>query len=324
MKFLLTMHMNPPVWNAFTDDERAAIGNGHGAFMDTITKSGEMITTQALADPSQSVVVRVWRTARRHRRSVPRVQGIPRRLLPDRLREQGTGDRARGDDPRRRGRGHGHRGAPGDVLRRTARGVRADSDATTEDLLRELAPQVLGVLVRRYGQFELCEDAVQEACSRRRSPGRPTGSHIPRGWLMTAASRRLIDLIRASHARRAREVSAAAAEPELDSRSRRRRTGRGRHVDPVVPVLPPGAHPRVADRADTARGRRAQHRRDRARVPRPRRHDGCTDQPGQAEHPRRRAASSPCRAPASARNGCAWSSTRCTSSSTRATPRRRE
>jgi predicted RNA polymerase sigma factor len=34
--------------------------------------------------------------------------------------------------------------------------------AATEDLLRELAPQVLDVLVRRYGQFEECEDAVQE------------------------------------------------------------------------------------------------------------------------------------------------------------------
>jgi hypothetical protein len=59
MKFLLIMHMNPPVWNALTDDEREAIGNGHGAFIDTITKSGEMITTQGLADQSQSVVVRV-------------------------------------------------------------------------------------------------------------------------------------------------------------------------------------------------------------------------------------------------------------------------
>jgi predicted RNA polymerase sigma factor len=32
-----------------------------------------------------------------------------------------------------------------------------------EELLRELAPQVTGTLVRRYGQFDLCEDAVQEA-----------------------------------------------------------------------------------------------------------------------------------------------------------------
>jgi hypothetical protein len=59
MKFLLIMHRNPAVWNALTDDERNEVGNGHGAFIDTITKSGEMITTQALADPSQSAVVRV-------------------------------------------------------------------------------------------------------------------------------------------------------------------------------------------------------------------------------------------------------------------------
>jgi len=59
MKFLLIMHMNPAVWNALTDEERSEVGGGHGAFIDTIKKSGEMITTQALADPSQSAVVRV-------------------------------------------------------------------------------------------------------------------------------------------------------------------------------------------------------------------------------------------------------------------------
>lgn len=59
MKFLLIMHMNPAVWNALTDEERAEVGNGHRAFIDTITQSGEMIITQALADPSQSTVVRV-------------------------------------------------------------------------------------------------------------------------------------------------------------------------------------------------------------------------------------------------------------------------
>jgi hypothetical protein len=59
MKFLLSMHLNPDVMQALTEDERNEIGAGHGAFMETITKSGEMITTQALADPSQSVVVRV-------------------------------------------------------------------------------------------------------------------------------------------------------------------------------------------------------------------------------------------------------------------------
>ncbi|WP_279581395.1 YciI family protein [Fodinicola feengrottensis] len=59
MKFLLIMHMNPAVWDALTEDERAEIGNGHGGFIEKITASGEMITTQGLADPSQSAVVRV-------------------------------------------------------------------------------------------------------------------------------------------------------------------------------------------------------------------------------------------------------------------------
>ncbi len=59
MQFLLIMHMNPGVWNALTEEERTEIGDAHGAFIDTIKKSGEMITTQALADPSQTAVVRV-------------------------------------------------------------------------------------------------------------------------------------------------------------------------------------------------------------------------------------------------------------------------
>src|SRR6202161_3481415 len=81
-----------------------------------------------------------------------------------------------------------------------------------EDLLRELAPQVLGALVRRHGQFEGCEDAVQEAVLAATVQW-PDGGvpDNPRGWLMTVASRRLIDQMRSDHARRERE-SATAAE----------------------------------------------------------------------------------------------------------------
>jgi hypothetical protein len=59
VKFLLIMHINPDVFGALTEEERNEIMTGHGSFMDLITKSGELITTQALADPSQSAVVRV-------------------------------------------------------------------------------------------------------------------------------------------------------------------------------------------------------------------------------------------------------------------------
>lgn len=59
MKFLISMHINPAVLEALTDEEREAIGAGHGRFMDGLKERGELITTQALVDPSQAVVVAV-------------------------------------------------------------------------------------------------------------------------------------------------------------------------------------------------------------------------------------------------------------------------
>ena len=84
----------------------------------------------------------------------------------------------------------------------------------TEDLLRELAPQVLGALVRRRGQFDACEDAVQEAllAASQRWPvdGVPDN---PRSWLLTVANRRLVDAFRSENARRRREEANAALQP---------------------------------------------------------------------------------------------------------------
>jgi RNA polymerase sigma factor (sigma-70 family) len=83
-----------------------------------------------------------------------------------------------------------------------------------ERLLRELAPQVLALLVRRHGRFDACEDAVQEAllaaALRWPSEGVP---HNPRGWLIAVASRRLIDELRSERARRRREDAVAALVP---------------------------------------------------------------------------------------------------------------
>ncbi|MQA04445.1 MAG: hypothetical protein GEV07_17555 [Streptosporangiales bacterium] len=58
MKFLLIMHMNPKIWDTLTEEERNEVMSGHGAFMDTVRESGEMLGTTALADPSESAVVR--------------------------------------------------------------------------------------------------------------------------------------------------------------------------------------------------------------------------------------------------------------------------
>jgi RNA polymerase sigma factor (sigma-70 family) len=80
------------------------------------------------------------------------------------------------------------------------------SDTRVEDPLRELAPQVLGALMRRHGWFDLCEDAVQEALIDAAATWPDGGLPAsPRGWLLTVANRRLIDLARSEQSRRARE-----------------------------------------------------------------------------------------------------------------------
>jgi RNA polymerase sigma factor (sigma-70 family) len=84
------------------------------------------------------------------------------------------------------------------------------SDTRTEDLLRVLAPQVLGALVRRHGQFDTCEDVVQEALLAASQQWAERGvPDNPRSWLMTVASRRLVDQWRSEGARRRREETAA-------------------------------------------------------------------------------------------------------------------
>jgi RNA polymerase sigma factor (sigma-70 family) len=81
------------------------------------------------------------------------------------------------------------------------------------DLLRALAPQVLGALVHRYGRFDACEDAVQEALLAAATQWPREGvPDNPRAWLVTVASRRLADELRAEQARRRRE-DVVAAEP---------------------------------------------------------------------------------------------------------------
>jgi len=82
-----------------------------------------------------------------------------------------------------------------------------------EDLLRELAPQVLGAVVRRHRRFDACEDAVQEAllaaAERWPADGVPDD---PRSWLVTVANRRLVDEVRSETARRHREETDAVLD----------------------------------------------------------------------------------------------------------------
>jgi RNA polymerase sigma factor (sigma-70 family) len=86
--------------------------------------------------------------------------------------------------------------------------------SSVEDLLRELAPQVLGAVARRYGDIDDAEDAVQEAllaaASQWPAEGMPDN---PPGWLIAVAARRMTDRLRREEARRRREVVAASREP---------------------------------------------------------------------------------------------------------------
>jgi RNA polymerase sigma factor (sigma-70 family) len=91
--------------------------------------------------------------------------------------------------------------------------------AAVEDLLRELAPQVLGAVVRHHGGFDTCEDAVQEAllAAAMQWPAEGIPAN-PRGWLITVASRRRTEMWRTDTARLRREetaysLGAPGAEP---------------------------------------------------------------------------------------------------------------
>lgn len=81
------------------------------------------------------------------------------------------------------------------------------SDDRIEHLLRSSAPQVLGAVVRRFGNFDCAEDATQEALLAAALQWPVDGvPDNPLGWLITVASRRLTDLLRARQARMRREA----------------------------------------------------------------------------------------------------------------------
>jgi RNA polymerase sigma factor (sigma-70 family) len=83
-----------------------------------------------------------------------------------------------------------------------------------EHVLRTLTPQVLGILVRRHGDFARCEDAVQEALIDAADAWSRDGvPEHPLGWLTTVAGRRYVDLVRSDAARERREQALFDAVP---------------------------------------------------------------------------------------------------------------
>ena len=79
-------------------------------------------------------------------------------------------------------------------------------DQASARLLRELTPQVLGAVMRRFRDFHAAEDAVQEALLAASTQWPRDGvPDNPRGWLIQVAVRRMTDIVRSESARRRRE-----------------------------------------------------------------------------------------------------------------------
>jgi RNA polymerase sigma factor (sigma-70 family) len=120
------------------------------------------------------------------------------------------------------------------------------TDARLDDLLRQLAPQVLGALVRRYGHFDICEDAVQEALLAAAVQWPDQGlPERPRAWLTTVASRRLTDQLRSDDARRRREDASAAMVPSDHARAPAPGDGHQSDQDDTLTLLFLCCHPEL-------------------------------------------------------------------------------
>src|ERR1019366_1376781 len=153
------------------------------------------------------------RAGHRHRRALRRGEGVPGRLLSPGLRQHGTRGRT-GCPDTRRGSG-ARRGASDHGTRRVGPLIGPGEGGGR---LSTLGPQILAALARRFGDFAVCEHAVQEAllAAALQWPvdGLPAN---PRGWLTVVASRRRAEMWRSDSARRRPgEASFAAAVPDVE------------------------------------------------------------------------------------------------------------
>jgi predicted RNA polymerase sigma factor len=169
--------------------------------------------------------------------------------------DQGPDHRLDGDRRRRVARG-----TP--VFERTADGLRVTGPARPnqvmdELLLRELTPAVIGVLVHRGVDFATAEDAVQKALMQAALTWPDRQPADPKGWLVTVAWRKFLDVRRCEVSRRDREYRVEAEPPPGPDRDRRR------HVAAVLPVLPSVADPGVRGGPHAARRRWLDHPADR-------------------------------------------------------------
>ena len=289
--------------------------------MEELTQSGEWIGGEGLADPSNTKTVRV-------RDRVPAVTDGPFVESKEQLAGycivdcESRSGRSR-SPPAGRTRGTAAHGGAADHGRRRRGDVSAAPASTVEDLLRELAPQVLGALVRRYGAVRRLRGrgpggaarrrravARRRACREQSTRLAGDGRVAPRSPTSSAASR----------ARRRREDATAALRPAASAHRRRTEFP---DRDDTLTLLFLCCHPALSPASQLALTLRAVGGLTTAqiaqRVPGPGGDDGAAHQPGQAADQGRRRPFEPAargRAGGAAAASCC---TCCTSSSTRAT-----
>ncbi len=288
MKYLMLIYGNQEKWSSIAAEEWPAAIAKQDAFNRKYAQTGELIGAYGLADEVNAKLVR--RQGRR----------CPRSPTGRTWRRRSTSRASTCWTARTRsGPGRSRRTCRGPTRTRSNSGRscttrRSISEPTAdhrqaEDLLRELAPQVLGALLRRFGHFDLCEDATQEALLAAALQWPREGiPENPRGWLITVAARRLMDELRSEQSRRRREDQ-AAWRPRSPSCSARPRTrSRRRDRDDSLALLFGCCHPALSAPSQIALTLRAvgglTTAQIAARVPGARGHHGPADQPGQAGH----------------------------------------
>ena len=212
MKYLLLIYGNQEKWASIPAEEWPEAIAKQDAFNRKYQATGELIGAYGLADAAAA------RLVRREGGRRPSPTGPIWR--PRSTSRASTCSTARARSARCRSR----RTCRGQTWSRWSSGRSCTRSSPTfdrsrgvEDLLRELAPQVLAALVRRYGQFHLCEDASQEALLAAALQWPADGiPENPRGWLVTVGSRRLMDQVRSEQSRRNREELIAVATPQAE------------------------------------------------------------------------------------------------------------
>ena len=166
-----------------------------------------------------------------------------------------------------------------------------DPAATVERAFREERAAVLATLIRQVGDFQLAEDAVQDAFASAVATWSRDGVPAnPGAWITVAARRRAIDRLRrdrslADRTERLAELTRQESQahmPDPDDSG-----DRGRPPAADVHLLPPGARAAGPRGADAAHARRPDHRRDCPRLPRRRAHHGSATRASQAQDHRR-------------------------------------